>query len=277
MTVAPRIERPPAIASPDARPTRRPMIGTSWKMNLLPSTAPAWLSAVARGTRAVEDRDLFVLPPFPMLTACREALAGTSIRWGGQDLHPEDAGAHTGDVSAPMLADLGCSIAEIGHSERRRDHGETNSLVAAKVRAALRWQLTPLVCVGERSAGPTGRAIGLVIRQLHGAFGGLAAGDLSRVVVAYEPVWAIGEGARAAGHEHVARLHAAIRGWLDERGGASVRVLYGGSVHPGNAPELMAVSAVDGLFVGRSALDPAAFVAIATMPLPRGEDDERIG
>jgi triosephosphate isomerase len=247
------------------------MIGTSWKMNLLPSTAPAWFDAVAEATRAVTDRELFVLPPFPMLPGARDCLAGTRIRWGGQDVHPDDGGAHTGDVSAPMLADLGCTIAEIGHSERRRDHGETDRLITGKVRAALRWGLTPLLCVGERAPGRPAIASRIVGRQLSGALGALGGAQLARVVVAYEPVWAIGEGAQAAELPHVAAVHASIRRWLDARGGTGVRVLYGGSVDASNGPRLLAVRDVDGLFVGRAALDPHAFVTLATLPLRRKE------
>jgi triosephosphate isomerase len=217
------------------------------------------------------DRELFVLPPFPALAVAQAALRGTSIRWGGQDVHEDDAGAHTGDVSAPMLADLGCTIAEIGHSERRRDHGETSVRIAGKVRAALRWRLTPLLCVGEQTAGRPDAAIRIVQRQLRGALDGLGQAELSRVVVAYEPAWAIGEGAQAADLDHISVLHAAIRHWLDARGGASARVLYGGSVNPGNARGLLTVPEVDGLFVGRAALDPEAFVEIATMALPPKE------
>lgn len=252
---------------------RLPMIGTSWKMNLLPSTAPAWFAGVVRGTSMAVDRELFVLPPFPTLAVAQVALRGTSIRWGGQDVHEDDAGAHTGDVSAPMLADLGCTIAEIGHSERRRDHGETSVRIAGKVRAALRWRLTPLLCVGERTPGRPGRAIWIVERQLTGVLDGLGPDELSRVIVAYEPAWAIGEGAQAADLAHVSALHAAIRRWLDARGGSSVRVLYGGSVNLANARSLLTVSEVDGLFVGRAALDPEAFVAIATMAFPPKEGE----
>jgi triosephosphate isomerase len=247
------------------------MIGTSWKMNLLPSTAPAWFSVVADATRAISDRELFVLPPFPMLPGARDCLAGTTVRWGAQDVHADDRGAHTGDVSAPMLADLGCTIAEVGHSERRRDHGETDARIAGKVAAALRWGLTPLLCVGERPPGdPTG-AMRVVGRQLGGALGALDAAALARVVVAYEPVWAIGEGAQAASIPHVEAVHGFIRRWLDVRGAPHVPVLYGGSVDRANAPDLLAAADVDGLFVGRAALDPHTFVTLATLPLPRKE------
>src|SRR5258705_6993780 len=150
----------------------------------LPATdAPAWFAvAVPFLEPLAAERDLFVLPPFPALAAARVALSGSSIGFGGQDVHADDRGAHTGDVSAPMLADLGCRYAEIGHSERRRDYDETDRIVAGKVQAALRWNLTPIVCVGERAQGPAARAIPVVTDQLVGAFGGFSATDLDRVV-----------------------------------------------------------------------------------------------
>lgn len=248
------------------------MIGTSWKMHLLPSTAPAWIDVVRRGTDGLSDRDLFVMPPFPALAAARQALEGSAMWLGAQDVHPDDEGAHTGDVSAPMLVDVGCVIVEVGHSERRRDHCESDRLIGRKVRAALRWGLIPLVCVGERSNGSLRSAVSTVLRQLHGALGGLEGHALQRIVVAYEPVWAIGAGARAADVEHVAAVHGAIRRWLNERDGSATRVLYGGSVDRDNAPGLLAVPDVDGLFVGRSALDPTVFVAIANLPIPCQEE-----
>ena len=256
----------------------RPLIGTSWKMNLVPSEATAWF-AVARPLleSLTAERDLFVLPPFPALAAAREALAGSAIAFGGQDVHGDDHGAHTGDVSAAMLADLGCRYAEIGHSERRRDHGETDSIVAGKVRAALRWGLVPIVCVGERAPGLATEAIAIVTDQLEAGFAGLTVADLDRLVVAYEPIWAIGEGAAAAAPEHVTALHEAIGGWLTARGASAARVLYGGSVDERNAPGLLATPGVDGLFVGRAALDPRRFAAIAAAPLPDRRRDQRNG
>ena len=251
----------------------RLLIGTSWKMNLTPSEASAWF-ATARPLLdpLTARRDLFVLPPAPAIQAARDALAGSAIGYGGQDIHPDDRGAHTGDVAASMLADLGARYAEIGHSERRRDHGETDALVAAKVRAALRWHLTPIVCVGETAEGPLAAAIRIVEAQLGGAFGSLAAADLDAIVVAYEPVWAIGEGAAAAAPAHVAAIHGAIDRWLAARGATCRRVLYGGSVDEANAAALLATPAVGGLFVGRAALDARRFAAIAAAP---GPDDRR--
>jgi triosephosphate isomerase len=237
-------------------------------MNLTATEATAWFAvAVPLLEPLTAERDLFVLPPFPALAAARVALASSSIGFGGQDVHADDRGAHTGDVSAPMLADLGCRYAEIGHSERRRDYGETDPIVAGKVRATLRWDLTPIVCVGERAPGPATRAIPIVTDQLAGGLGGLSATDLDRVVVAYEPVWAIGEGASAATTAHVRSLHVAIADWLTSRGATACRVLYGGSVDESNAAGLLATPGVHGLFVGRAALDPRRFAAIAAMPI----------
>ncbi|HEV7809867.1 MAG TPA: triose-phosphate isomerase [Candidatus Limnocylindrales bacterium] len=248
---------------------RRPLIGTSWKMNLTSTEAAEWF-AVARPLLEPlgAERDLFVLPPFPSIWVARAALAGSAIAWGGQDIHADDRGAHTGDVSGPMLADLGCRYAEIGHSERRRDHGESDAVVAGKVRAALRWNLVPIVCVGERVRDAVPAAWQVIRHQLEGALGSFAAAELDRLVVAYEPVWAIGEGAAAADPEHVEAVHVAIDRWLAERGATTRRVLYGGSVDESNAETLLACAGVSGLFVGRAALEPEQFARIAATPIP---------
>ena len=247
----------------------RPTIGTSWKMNLTATEAGAWL-AIARPLLEplTAERDLFVLPPFPAIHVAREHLGGTAVGWGGQDVHPDERGAHTGDVSAAMLADLGCRYVEIGHSERRRDHGETDAVVGAKVRTALRWDLTPVVCVGERDRGPSARAMTVVDGQLDAAFSALTPDELDRLIVAYEPVWAIGEGALAADPDHVSAVHLEIDRWLAEHGASRRRVLYGGSVDEGNAAALLGCDGVAGLFVGRAALDPRRFAAIAATPVP---------
>jgi triosephosphate isomerase len=247
------------------------LIGTSWKMNLTPSEAADWFRAAVPRLTDVVDRELFVLPPFPSLVAARDALTGTNVGWGAQDVHPSDGGPHTGDVSAPMLADLGCRYVEIGHSERRRDHGESNGLIAAKVAAALRWGLTPIVCVGERRPAPIATVRRILSRQLSGGLGGLRSEELATVVVAYEPVWAIGVGAAAAPEAHIATAHAAIRAWLAGRGAKVPRVIYGGSVDARNAASILALPCVDGLFVGRAALDPAVFARIAGLPISHPE------
>jgi len=253
----------------------RPLIGTSWKMNLTPSEAVRWFDAARPLLEPLAaTRDLFVLPPFPAIFVARDALAGSAIGYGGQDVHPDDAGAHTGDVSAPMLADLGCRYAEIGHSERRRDHAETDEVAGAKIAAALRWGLTPILCVGERIRGPVGPARRVVEGQLLGSLSAVEPGDLDRVVVAYEPVWAIGEGATAANPDHVAAIHRSIDQWLGDRGAMVRRVLYGGSVDESSAADLLALPAVGGLFVGRAALDPRRFAAIAATPIASHRRDD---
>ena len=245
---------------------RRRMVGTSWKMHLVPSAARTWLEAARPALGAITDRDLFVLPSFPAITVARDVLAGTNVAWGAQDVHPDDAGAHTGDVSAPMLADLGCRFVEVGHAERRRDHGETPALIAAKLRAALRWGMEPIVCVGDRERVAPGAAAGALVAELRLLLDGLDDALLERVVLAYEPMWAIGAGARAAPPAVVGDVLGSLRAWLDGRGpgGERVRLIYGGSVDPENAGPLLGLDAVDGLFVGRSALDPAVFAAIAS-------------
>jgi len=174
-----------------------------------------------------------------------------------------------------MLADLGCRYVEIGHSERRRDHGESDRLLARKVAAILRWRMTPILCVGERTRRPFDLATRAVTSQLRGALGRLDATALDALVVAYEPVWAIGVGAQAAPLDHIDTMHESIRRWLARRGAHATRVIYGGSVDAANAGEIAGLEHVDGLFVGRAALDPDAFVRIAGVPVD--ERSERWG
>ena len=236
----------------------RPLIGTSLKMNFTSSEAAAYLDALRPMVAPLVSCELFVLPPFTSIWLARDRLRGSNVAWGAQDVHVQDAGAHTGDVSAPMLADLGCTFVEVGHSERRRDHGETDELVAHKVRQVLRHDMTPIMCVGEPRRGSPGAALDHVLRQAQTGMSLVAEMDRARVVIAYEPVWAIGEGAAAADPAHVGAVH---RG-LHELG---ARVIYGGSVDPLTAGPLLSQDGVDGLFVGRAALDPKRFAAIAQL------------
>lgn len=245
------------------------LIGTSSKMNLTSTEAAAYLDVLRPLIADVVDRATFVLLPFTSIWVARDRLAGSRIRWGAQDVHPEDAGAHTGDVSAPMLADLGCTYVEVGHHERRRDHGETDELVAAKVAAVQRWGMTAIVCVGEVEHGSIDEVAPELDRQLRL----LRACDPNRLVVAYEPAWAIGVGAVPAAPKWVGQAHTAIRDLLAgsaAQGSSSraVPVIYGGSVAPDGAGSLLAEPGVDGLFVGRAALDPRAFAAIVHTPVP---------
>lgn len=225
-------------------------------------TAPA--AELARDIRAGADGlacDLLVCPPFTQVAAVAGLLGGSAVAVGGQDCHAEAQGAHTGDISAPMLADAGARYVILGHSERRQNHGETDSLVNAKVVAATAAGLVPIVCVGEteeeRSAG---WEAGIVAGQLKGSLPAGFAGE-----VAYEPVWAIGTG-KTATEADVAAMHAHIRATLVRllgEAGRGVRILYGGSVRPANAASLLAVPEVGGALVGGASLKAADFLAIA--------------
>ena len=251
----------------------RPLIGTSWKMNLTASEADAWFTALLPLVAQLTDRDLFVLPPFTAIWTARERLSGTTIAWGAQDVHPADVGPHTGDVSAPMLADLGCTFVEIGHSERRRDHGEAPELLAAKVAAVLRWGMRPLLCVGEPTPMDAKAVERLLQADLDRCLAGVSPADVARVVVAYEPWWAIGEGAAPAEPALVGEVHRSMAGWLADRAdGQAVPVIYGGSVDVDIAGRLLAEPGVNGLFVGRFALDPTNFARIATTPIGSAEE-----
>jgi triosephosphate isomerase len=243
--------------------TRRQLVGTSWKMNFTAVEARLYLRTLVPLVDDLHMRDLFVLPPFTSLWVAREELAGTAIAWGAQDVHESLSGAHTGDISAPMLVDLGCRYVEVGHSERRRDHGERDPHIALKVATAIGCGLEVILCVGESCPMPTPMARSMVLRHLGAILGGRKPQDLARVVVAYEPYWAIGAGASPASVDHVSAVHLAVRDWLGARGCTAPRVIYGGSVGPEMSGELLAQPGVDGLFVGRAALDPLEFARIA--------------
>ena len=246
-------------------PPMRPLIGTSWKMNLTSTEAGRWFRDFLPLVDRLEDRDLFVLPPFTSIWVARECLRGTPVAWGAQDVEADDSGAHTGDISAPMLADLGCRYVEVGHSERRRDHGETPEVIGAKAAAALRWGMQPIICIGEHRRGDMAETLRFLIDDLDRCLAAVAAADLRRVVIAYEPEWAIGAGAVAAPPEEVGSVHRALGSWLAERlGGHEVPILYGGSVDVADAARLLEEPGVGGLFVGRFALDPANFARIAS-------------
>lgn len=243
----------------------RPLIGTSWKMNLTSSEADRWFREFLPLVRLLGDRDLFVLPPFTSIWVARERLRDTPIAWGAQDVDAADAGAHTGDVSAAMLADLGCRYVEVGHSERRRDHGETAELIGAKAAAVLRWGMQPIICIGEHRRGELAETLAFLLDDLGRCLAPVPAADLGRVVIAYEPEWAIGVGAVAATPEEVGAVHRALESWLAERpAGAAVPILYGGSVNVDGAARLLDEPGVGGLFVGRFALDPVNFARIAS-------------
>ncbi len=233
---------------------------TSWKMNKTLAEARAYVDGLRAGPRPdPADVDLAILPAFTALTTVAAALDGLPIRLGAQNAMWADAGAFTGEVSPAMLADVGCEIVELGHSERRALFGETDATVNARVHAVLRHGLEPLVCVGETAEERRlGAAVETVLRQARMALAGVSPDDLHRCRFAYEPVWAIGEGGVAASPATVAEMHAALKAAFP-----IVPVLYGGSVDLANAGTMAALPGVDGLFVGRAALDPARFLAIA--------------
>jgi triosephosphate isomerase len=245
----------------------RKLIAGNWKMNGLRSSAATLAGSLAMRARAAGPLgwDPLICPPAPLLGSLGEALQGSGIALGGQDCHRAQSGAHTGDISAEMLADAGCRFVIVGHSERRADHGEDDAEVRGKAVAAAAAGLVPIVCVGETAAErEAGEALRVIEAQLTGS---LPLGvDGADMVVAYEPVWAIGTGQTATPAD-VAQVHGHIRGLLVKfLGGASaaeaVRILYGGSVKPGNAAELFAVANVDGALVGGASLDAEDFWAI---------------
>jgi triosephosphate isomerase (TIM) len=244
------------------RPARRPLIAGNWKMHGLKASL-AMLEQIVRDSAGLRQRlDLMVCPPATLIEAFAAIADGVTI--GGQDCHTEPNGAFTGDISAEMLADLGARAVIVGHSERRSYHHETDDEVRRKVEAAWRAGLTAILCVGEsREDRVAGRTIKTVGAQLQGSLPDRAQPD--RLVIAYEPVWAIGSGLTPT-PEDVAEVHGFIRGQATARlgdAGEGVRILYGGSVKPANAAELMAVADVDGALVGGASLKAEEFLAIA--------------
>lgn len=244
----------------------RPLIAGNWKMNLLRRDAVALARDLAARLRDADDPgcDLLICPPSVLLYPTAEALSGSAVALGAQDCHAEVSGAHTGDVSAAMLADAGCTHVIVGHSERRADHGEGDAVVRAKAMAAQEQGMCAIVCVGETLAQrESGKALKVVEAQLNGSLP-IGAAALN-TVIAYEPVWAIGTG-RTPTVGDVAEMHARIRAVLGKRmsDGDAVRILYGGSVKPDNAAALLGAENVNGALVGGASLNAADFWAIAT-------------
>lgn len=246
-------------------PDVRPLVAGNWKMNGLTMSLfeiEAMRKAVDAGEAGAAE--LAVCPPCTLIAAAAAKLTGGPVTFGGQDCSPHASGAYTGDTSAAMLKDLGATYVIVGHSERRTYHHETDELVRAKAEAALKSGLIAIVCVGEtRAEREAGQAIAVVSRQVKGSLP--PAGKPETVVVAYEPVWAIGTGLTPTPAD-VAEVHLAIRKLLGEiygAAGAKVRILYGGSVKPANAKELLGIVNVDGALVGGASLKAADFLAIA--------------
>jgi triosephosphate isomerase len=246
-------------------PTRRPLIAGNWKMHFGGSEGIRLADTIVKLTASVPHVDLIIAPPFTALAACAHECAESRIEIAAQNVYPKDSGAFTGEVSPTMLVDAGCRWVIVGHSERRQHFGETDAFVAEKVAASLRAGLNPIVCVGETlQERETGATLRVVERQVL-AFLPAIAGDVPAVAIAYEPVWAIGTG-KNAGPSEAQEVHAAIRGWLRQKSaelGSRTRILYGGSVKPENARDLLAAGDVDGALVGGASLDATSFGAIA--------------
>jgi triosephosphate isomerase (TIM) len=245
--------------------TIRPLIAGNWKMNGLKSSVAEFEAMLAGASKVAGKADLLVCPPATLIAGFAERSKGsTSVAIGGQDCHPQPSGAHTGDISAEMLADAGAKAVIVGHSERRADHSESDGLVRQKAEAAWRAGLTAIVCIGETlQQRDKGQTLEICGHQLHGSLpdGGRA----DKLVVAYEPVWAIGTGLTPTAKD-VEQIHCFIRELLTGRfngEGARTRILYGGSVKPSNARELLAVPNVNGALIGGASLKAADFLAIA--------------
>ena len=256
------------MAEGGGRSGRRPLIAGNWKMNTTAREAEALAGSIADGLRErpAPDVEVVVAPPFLYLGLVAGRLEGSGVALGGQDAGWAESGAFTGMVSPTMLRDVGCTYVILGHSERRTHLSETDEMVNRKVKAAVLAGLTPILCVGE--SGPArkrGQAAGVVTRQLMWSLKGLEPPALGRLVVAYEPVWAIGTGDTAT-PDQAQEMHALIREWLAETGGPTiaqqVRIQYGGSVTPENIEGLMAQPDVDGALVGGASLSANTFLPI---------------
>jgi triosephosphate isomerase len=251
---------------------RRKLVAGNWKMNGNLVANRVLLSELVTAVGAAAPCDIAVCVPAPYLAQCQQQLASSPLAWGGQDLSAHEAGAYTGEVSATMLADFGSQYAVVGHSERRALHGESNALVAQKTLRALRSGLIPIICVGETLAErEDAQTMQVVGDQLNAVLALLEPADLTRIVVAYEPVWAIGTG-KTATPAMAQEVHATLRALLaaqDPVAAAGMRILYGGSMKPDNARELMAMPDIDGGLIGGAALKSVDFLAIIAATGPQ--------
>lgn len=245
--------------------TRKLVVGTGWKMNKTAAESRIYISELLRFLQPVDltPVEVFVFPPFTSLAAVAALLENSPVSFGGQNMHWESAGAWTGEISAPMLVEAGCRYVELGHSERRSHFNETDESVNRKVLAALHHRLIPVICIGEtQEEKALGRTEAVLSRQAHSALWGVPEDSAANVILAYEPRWAIGHG-EAASPEYIQNAHCFIRACLADEysrdGAEQMRVIYGGSVNLHNAPAIIAQKDVDGLFIGRAALDAHDF------------------
>ena len=245
---------------------RTPLVMGNWKMYGLLAEARALATGVRDGLKRLRDVEVALCPPYTALTVVNEVLGNGPIRLGAQNCHWDASGAHTGEISPVMLADLGCRYVLLGHSERRREMGETDEQVNRKVRAALAHRLTPVLCVGETAEERRqGLTFTTVEGQLRAGLAGVPADGIASMVLAYEPVWAIGTGVNATPGQ-AAEVHGYLRGLLSEltskETALTIRILYGGSVKADNADALCAEPEIDGALVGSASLTAAGFIGI---------------
>src|SRR6202012_1582806 len=254
--------------------SRKPLIAGNWKMNLNHFEAIALVQKIAFSLpdKYFDKDDLSVIPPFTDLRSVQTLVDGDKLRltYGAQDVSQHDSGAYTGEISGAFLAKLGCRFAVVGHSERRTYHNEDDALVAAKAAAALKYELTPIVCIGEHlKVRGAGEHVSHCQNQLRGSLAGLSAEQIGQTVIAYEPVWAIGTG-RVAGAGDAQEVCAAVRKELGSLASPkiadTVRVLYGGSVNVKNIGRIVAQEDVDGALVGGASLDGEQFATLASIP-----------
>ncbi|MBI4721354.1 MAG: triose-phosphate isomerase [Chitinivibrionia bacterium] len=253
---------------------RTKLIAANWKMYKTVGEAESFVKALSRSLARLSGCDLVLFPPFTALDRVAHSLAGTRVAMGAQDLSWAPEGAYTGEISGGMIRDAGCSYVLVGHSERRTVIGETDEIVAKKLKAAFAADLIPILCVGEKlPEREAGRAEEVVREQLSAALNGVNPGEAERLVIAYEPVWAIGTG-RTATPDDAEEMHSFIRKFIGlsfGRGiGSGLRIQYGGSVKPDNAAQLMGRDDIDGALVGGASLDADSFVAIALSGVPGG-------
>jgi len=247
---------------------RRPIIVGNWKMHKTTAEAVALVRALKESIVSIHDVDIGVAPPFTALMAVAEALRGSAIFVAAQNIHWEPQGAFTGEISAAMLTDVGCTRVIIGHSERRQYFAETDATANQKLKAALNAQLDPILCIGETLDQREGNAtFGVLEQQLRQGLADIAADGMQRLVLAYEPIWAIGTG-KTATPDQAQEVHAFIRGLLGDLYGKAladeVRIQYGGSVNAGNVHTLMTQPDVDGALVGGASLEASAFAQIVS-------------
>jgi triosephosphate isomerase len=245
---------------------RKPIIAGNWKMNKTVRKAVEFVEKLAKILHDCPDVEIVIFPPFTALYAVAETIKDTNILFGAQNMYCEPAGAYTGEISPLMLADIGCEYVIIGHSERREILGETDEIINRKMKAALNYRIKPILCVGEKiEEREMGKAEEIVNTQLIKGLADISRDELVKIVIAYEPLWAIGTG-KTASPEDANEMHAFIRETLtniyDHRTASKVRIQYGGSVRPDNIDQLMTQPEVDGVLVGGASLDVESFVKI---------------